>query len=259
MNYYKKIRERLKCNMKINNNIYGIVALLLLFSCGKNDKNAIFIQEYNKNHSKYNFMIDNHLIFPIKKDSTIYTLRKDTLYLKYDHEIVKYQKLNLKHINKIDYDTIHISFKSVVDSPFSFDYDMNIYSNGKVDIKLYQYESNKVLTLKMSKPFEDWVNYTLQDFDKYNKFYETKSADDKYEMIIVLKNGNKSKLVYGDLNELPSKLQLLTFIFEVYINQNFKNENFTEKNGNFPSADSLKFYAKKTEIGKGRIPPPPKK
>ncbi|MDY3529821.1 hypothetical protein PG593_08540 [Riemerella anatipestifer] len=246
--------------MSISKKVYAIVLFFSLFGCVKNDGNAIFIQNYNKNHSKYNFIIDGHLIFPINRDSTIYTLKKDTLYLKYDNETVKYQKLNLKNIDKINYDTIHVSFKNVIDSPFKFDYDMNIYSDGQVLIKVYQYEGNKKLTLKMSKPFEDWVNYALQDFDKYNKFYGKKSAGDKSEMLIILKKEDENKLIYGDLNELPSKLQLLAFIFEIYIRQSFKSENSIKKISHFPSSDSLEFYAQKTGIGKGRVPPPlPKK
>ncbi len=245
--------------MGINKKVYFIGIFILLFGCTKRNDNAIFVQENNKNHSKYNFIVDNRLNFPIKRDSTIHTLKTDTLYLKYDDEIVKYHKLNLGDINKVNYDNLYISFKNIIDGPFNFDYDITISSNGQVSVKVYDYAENKELLVRMSKPFEDWVHYTLQDFNKYDKFYGTKSADDKSEMIIILKNKNKSKLVYGDLNALPPKIQLLAFVLEVYLKQNFKSKNLTKETGNFLSGDSLKFYAQKTGIGKGRIPPPPVK
>ncbi|MDQ8141133.1 hypothetical protein [Chryseobacterium sp. CFS15] len=245
--------------MEINNKIYFIGIFLSLFSCSKRDENVIFVQENSKNHSKYNFIINNNLNFPIKKDSTNHILKKDTLYLKYENELVKYHKLDLGDISAINYDTIYISFKNIIDSPFNFNYDMNISSNGQVSVKVYGYEGNQEMSLIMTKPFEDWVYYTLKDFNKWDEFYGTKSADDKSEMIIILKNKNKSKLVYGDLNALPSRIQLLSFVLEVYLKQSFTSKNFTKVTNDFPSEDSLKFYSQKTGIGKGRIPPPPTK
>jgi len=242
-----------------NKKIYLVLILVLLHNCGKDYKSGIFIKDKYVKYPSYKFIVNDTLIFVNKKDSTNYILKNDSLYLKKENELLKYHKLNLGKISTIQYDRIYISFKNVSDGSFYFNYDMTISSNGQVSAKVYGYEENKELLVRISKPFEDWIYYTLQDFNKYDKFYGTKSADDKPEMIIILKNKNKSKLVYGDLNALPPKIQLLAFVLEAYLKQNFKSKNFTKEINSFPSEDSLRFYSQKTGIGKGRIPPPPVK
>lgn len=239
--------------MEINIKMCIVGIFITLTGCTKQNSDAIFVQESNKNYSKYNFIIDDRLFFSMKKDSTDYKLEKDTLYLNYSNEIVKYHRLNMEKTDRINYEGIHISLKNMIDSPFFFNYDMNIAPNGTVTTKIYSYEGNKILHSKLSKPFDDWVDYTLSDVDKYRKFYGIESKDDKAEIAIVLKNTKGSKLIYGDLNYMPSKIQLLAFILEVYLKQNYKNQNFIGEINNFPSQDSLSFYSKKTGIGTGRI------
>lgn len=249
-----------KRNLNFNIKFY-IIVLMFLYSCKesriqvyRNNSNSIYLD-------KYIFLINDSIksVNEIDKNQVQYKL--DTLLITDNVLGEKNKYLPLTFIDKgfHNYSDIYVSFKQPIDSGKKiFDYDIRIFKDDSIYIKLYDYGMPKEIHLKLEKNLIKWLKLILSEFENYKLYYGNREYKyDKPEIVIICydKTNEKSKLVYGDLSLMPERMICFHFLIELIINENYYNAKSVITKS-YPSADSLNIHSQKSGIGTGRIPEP---